>query len=103
MLLVLVLLRDAYGVNVEFVIVGLREPKNRLVTPGESFFAMKPMAKVPNYPIPTDESVLLEDRVEKAIQRNDFAVFYAIADLPTNAPAVLQYPLTLLDYCLLAL
>jgi hypothetical protein len=93
-----VLLRDSHRIKVEHIVVGLREPRNRLVPARQAAGAMQAMPEMPDDAIPHLEPKRPKRRPECNVERDDFVVPYEIADLPAERAIIRQDARTLLDH-----
>jgi hypothetical protein len=86
-----VLLRHSHCIEIEFVVVPLREPKNCLVPSTKAAAGVYAVPKGPNNPISQEEFLLFgEDIIDERVQRNDNTILYVVPNLPAYAPSVLQ-------------
>ncbi len=97
-LLVLVLLRYANRVEVEFVVVGLREPEDGLVSRGELPTSVQTVVTNPGDPVARDHPEVLQDREKLHIQRYESAVVGVRTHLPEDGTCRFQDPPALLQY-----
>lgn len=75
---------DANGIEIENVVVTFGKPENCFVTTGKSFLAVQAVAERPNDPVAELKTVVLEERIEDRVKREDFSIVYVVADLPAD-------------------
>src|SRR5205814_2163262 len=78
-----ILLLDSDLIEIEGVVLALREPKDRLITSGQAPCCMQSVFKEPDDSIPKNHyRVLLDDGIEVRIQREHLAILDVVPDLP---------------------
>jgi len=83
-------LRDPYGIEREFVVVRLCEPKQRFVASRKLPTRMSPEVVTPDDAVPKLEAQRAEHLHKEMVQRHQFALIDEAANLPTQAPVIAQ-------------
>lgn len=83
---------NANWIDIEIVVVRLREPHDGLVSSGKSLCAVQPVAKAPDDSVAQLQSMRLEHVVQDNVQRHDFSIAHVIAHLPTKRSIGVKRP-----------
>src|SRR5579885_391198 len=89
-LLVWILRRDPYWIEVKRVVLRFCEPQNRFVSTRQSLRTMEAMLDMPNDAIAQMQSVVFENPIQNNVEREDLPILHVIADLPADRALIVQ-------------
>src|SRR5581483_3995587 len=86
-----VFLRHAHGIEIEFVVMTLREPEDCLVPPTEAATRVNAVSEGPDDSVSKEQALLRrKDRIDESVEGDRNSASDVMADLPAEAATVLQ-------------